>query len=418
MTGTNAAALPWLVSAGTLLVDGSMANATMTVSAGATLGGSGTVGSTTISGGTLAPGSASGNVFGPLNVHGSLTLTAASSYLIQVSPTNAGRTDVSGTAALGGATVNAAFAPGAYVSRQYTILTAAGGVSGTFGTLVNSNLPSSISANLSYDAHDAFLNLTLNFAIPGGLNRNQQNVGNALTNFFNSTGGIPMTFAALTPAGLTQASGEAATGTQQTTFNAMNLFLGLLTDPFVAGRDQPPAAGTEAGPRAYAPEQPWSGSARDAYAAVYHKAPVAADPSIGRWSVWAAGFGGSQNTDGNTVVGSNATTSRVFGVAAGADYRIAPSTLAGFALAGGGTGFTIANGLGTGRSDLFQAGAFLRHTAGPAYLSAAFAYGWQDVTTDRTLTIAGIDRLNANFNANAFSGRLEGGYRLVASGLA
>jgi uncharacterized protein with beta-barrel porin domain len=35
------------------------------------------------------------------------------------------------------------------------------------------------------------------------------------------------------------------------------------------------------------------------------------------------------------------------------------------------------------------------------------------VTTDRTLTIAGIDRLHAEFNANAYSGRVEGGYRFV-----
>ena len=42
-----------------------------------------------------------------------------------------------------------------------------------------------------------------------------------------------------------------------------------------------------------------------------------------------------------------------------------------------------------------QAGAFLRHNVGPAYLSAALAYGWQDITTDRTVTIAGIDQLRA-----------------------
>ena len=88
------------------------------------------------------------------------------------------------------------------------------------------------------------------------------------------------------------------------------------------------------------------------------------------------------------------------------------NTIAGFALAGGGTNFSVANG-GTGRSDLFQAGAFVRHTVGAAYLTGALAYGWQDVTTDRTVTIAGIDRLRAQFNANALSGRVEGGYRFV-----
>ena len=91
---------------------------------------------------------------------------------------------------------------------------------------------------------------------------------------------------------------------------------------------------------------------------------------------------------------------RAFGFAAGADYRISPVTLAGFALAGGGTNFSV-NGLGSGRSDLFQAGAFVRHNVGAAYLTGALAYGWQDVTTDRTVTVAGIDRLRAEFNANA-----------------
>src|ERR1700704_1057194 len=100
-------------------------------------------------------------------------------------------------------------------------------------------------------------------------------------------------------------------------------------------------------------------------------------------------------------------------MAAGADYILSPNTIAGFALAGGGTNFSVVNG-GSGRSDLFQAGAFVRHTVGAGYSSGALAYGWQDVTTDRTVTIAGIDRLRAQFNANAYSGRLEGGYRIVA----
>jgi uncharacterized protein with beta-barrel porin domain len=142
------------------------------------------------------------------------------------------------------------------------------------------------------------------------------------------------------------------------------------------------------------------------------KAPVIADPFTQRWSVWTAGYGGSQTTGGNAALGSNTATSRVFGAAVGADYRVSPFTLAGFALAGGGTNFSVANG-GSGRSDLFQVGAFVRHTVGSAYISAALAYGWQDITTDRTVTIAGVDQLRAQLNANAFSGRVEGGYRFV-----
>lgn len=135
---------------------------------------------------------------------------------------------------------------------------------------------------------------------------------------------------------------------------------------------------------------------------MFTKAPLAQNYNP-RWSVWAAGYGGSQTTDGNAALGSNTATSRVFGTAVGADYLLSPRTILGFALAGGGANFSVANGLGSGRSDLFQAGAFARHTAGPAYVSGALAYGWQDITTDRTVTLAGIDQLRARLNANTWS---------------
>src|SRR3984957_8451580 len=416
ITGVNAVN----VNSGILNLTGSIASTLTTVNSGGELMGTGTVGNTTIaSNGTFAPGS--GTPGTSMNVSGNLAFASGALYMVQLNPSTASFASVTGTATLGGATVKAIYANGSYVAKQYTILTATGGVSGTFGSLVNSNLPANFKTSLSYDAHDAFLNLTLNFVPPpnGGLNGNQQNVANALTNFFNSTGSIPLVFGGLTPAGLTQASGELATGSQQTTFDAMNLFMSLLTDPFMDrsgnganGAGATPFAAESDAANAYAAKDPArSKSERAAYAAIYRKAPLAA-PFVPSWSVWAAGYGGSQTTNGNAVVGSNNTTSSIAGTAVGADYRFSPYTLAGFALAGGGTNFSV-NGLGSGRSDLFQAGAYVRHTAGAAYISAALAYGWQDITTNRTVTIAGIDQLQARFNANAYSGRAEGGYRFV-----
>jgi uncharacterized protein with beta-barrel porin domain len=418
LTGTNATAMPWTISAGTLNVNGTLANSTMTVNGGV-LSGTGTVGATTINnGGTFMPGNGTPGSF--MTVNGNLAFQSGALYLVGLNPATSTLANVTGTASLNGG-AGAAFLTGSYVARQYTILTAAAGVSGTFSSFNTLNIPSGFKASLSYDAHDVFLNLAISFAVPGGLNGNQQAVGNALTSFFNSTGSIPVVFGTLTPAGLTQASGETATGTQQTTFDAMNLFMGLLTDPFMnrsgdgaAGAGATPFAEEDEGASAYAAKHPSrSKSERDAYAAIYRKAPLAV-PFVPSWSVWAAGFGGSQTTDGNATLGSNTATSRIAGTAVGADYRFSPNTLAGFALAGGGTNFSIANALGTGRSDLFQAGAYVLHTQGPAYISAALAYGWQDITTNRTVTIAGLDQLQAKFNANAFSGRAEGGYRFVA----
>jgi uncharacterized protein with beta-barrel porin domain len=410
LTGANAGITAFSVGAGTLAVNGSLGNAAFTVSGG-TLGGTGTVGNTLVSGGTFAPGS--GTPGSSMTVNGTLGFKAASTYLVNLNPATSSFANVTGTATLGGATVNAAWANGSYIAKQYTILTA-GSVSGTFNpTVANTNLPANFHDTLSYDATHAYLNLILSFTTPapGGLSGNQQAVANALTNFFNSSGGIPTAFSSLNANGLSQASGESATGSQATTFNAMNQFMGVLTDPFIDGRgDGPGAGGGTSTATGYASTQK-PAAIGDAYA-MFTKAPPALIPFEQRWSVWAAGYGGSQTTDGNAALGANTATSRMAGTAVGADYRISPFTIAGFALAGGGTSFSV-NGLGSGRSDLFQAGAFVRHNVGPAYISAALAYGWQDITTDRTVTVAGIDQLRARFNANAYSGRVEGGYRFV-----
>jgi uncharacterized protein with beta-barrel porin domain len=407
LSGDNTYSGGTTVTGATLVVNGSIGDPI--INAGGVLMGTGSVGGTQInSGGTFAPGN--GTAGTSMTIAGNLAFQSGAIYLVQVNPATSSFANVTGTATLGGATVNAVFANGSYISKQYTILTATGGVSGTFNPAVVSNNPN-LSATLSYDANDVFLNEKLAFAIPGGLNQNQQAVGNALTNLFNTTGGIPTVFGTLTPAGLTQASGELGTGSQQTTFDAMNQFMGLLTDPFMnrgGGAGSPPSASgylEEGDASAYA-----STKKTDAFA-MFTKAPPA--PFVQRWSVWTAGFGGSQSTDGNAATGSNNTTSSVYGTAVGADYLFSPNTIAGFALAGGGTNFSVVNS-GSGHSDLFQAGAYVRHTEGAAYISAALAYGWQDITTNRTVAIGGIDQLRAEFDANAYSGRVEGGYRFVA----
>jgi uncharacterized protein with beta-barrel porin domain len=387
-------------TAGTTNNNGSITGA-VTVSGGLFTG-IGSSGALTVgNGATFKPGS--GIAGTNATVNGNLVFQAGSTYLVNIDPATTSLANVNGAATLTGATVNAAYAPGSYVAKQYTILTATGGLGGTtFDGLTATGLPASFLESLSYDGNAAYLNLTLNYALLGGLNVNQQNVANALTNSFNTAGGIPGAFA-LTPTGLSQVSGELATAPQQAMINAANLFLGLMTGPFASyGPSQPFTA------NAYAAATSSRPAASDAFAAINKAPPFVFEE---RWSVWVSGFGGSQSTNGNAVVASHDTTSDIYGAAVGADYWLSPVTRLGFAMAGGATSFRVSDGLGTGRSDLFQVGVYGRHTMGDSYLTGALAYGWQDVTTDRTLAIAGLDRLHADYTTNTFSGRIEAGHR-------
>ena len=380
------------------------------MNAGGALTGAGIVGKTNInSGGIFLPGNGFGTA---TQVQGNLAFQSGALYLVQINSTSSTFANVTGTASVNGS-VGVAIAPGSFVMKKYTILQAAGGVSGAFTGV---SAPGGLVGTVSYDPTHAFLNFDLNFGAKNNLNINQQNVANALQNFFNANGGIPAVFASLSPQGLTQASGELATGSQQSTFNAMNLFMGLLTDPFISGRSNGAVApggaqgyAEEGGSLAYASRR--TGDARDAFARMPVKA-LPADSFDARWSVWGAAYGGGANISGNAALGSNSADVRAFGVVGGVDYRISPATLAGFALAGGGTNFSV-SGFGSGRSDLFQAGAFIRHTIGAAYVTGALAYGGQEITTDRIVTVAGFDHLRAQFDANAWSGRVEGGYRYL-----
>lgn len=402
------------INGGALDVIGSLTDPT--VNAGGLLMGTGTVGATQVNaGGTLAPGN--GMPGTSLTISGNLAFQSGAIYQVQLNPATASFANVTGTATLGGM-VQANLWSGTYVTRQYDILHAAG-FNGTTFSGVTSNLPG-FDLSMNYGSTDISLNLQAGLGQGAVLNRNQQTIASSINNFFNSGGALPSAFLNLfaqTGTGLanalTQVSGELVTSAQQTTFDAMGEFINLLTDPF-NGRGSSINARTSA--TGYA-----SGDSTSAYAegkrtansyAMFTKAPLtqAYEP---RWSVWAAGYGGSQSTEGNAITGSNSTTSSIFGTAVGADYLFTPNTIAGFALAGGGTNFSVVNS-GSGRSDLFQSGAYIRHTEGNAYLTGALAYGWQDIITDRDVTIAGLDHLHAEFNANAYSGRVESGYRFVA----
>lgn len=84
-------------------------------------------------------------------------------------------------------------------------------------------------------------------------------------------------------------------------------------------------------------------------------------------------------------------------------------TVLGFALAGGGTNWALAQGLGGGKSDAFQGGAYAAMRAGPAYLAVSLAFANHWMSIDRFAAFG--DHQTASFNAQSIGGRVENGYR-------
>ena len=239
---------------------------------------------------------------------------------------------------------------------------------------------------------------------------NQQSVAHAIDTFVSNGGTLPLAFLNLynlSPAELgntlTQLSGESGSGIAQAGIQSMNSFLSLVTNPYARNRG-------------FTPDSPLPPSPL-IYKAHVYKAPAASVVDPRRWTIWAAAYGGESNTTGNALTGSHDRSARAYGFATGLDYLFTPYTVVGFALAGGSTNYGLSDGLGSGRSDMFQAAVYSLTRIDAAYVSAALAYGWHGVSTDRMLTVAGIDHLTADFSANNIGGRIEGGYRFAIPGV-
>ena len=413
------------VVGGTWTVSNTFGQAQPWIVNGGTLAGTGTLSSVNVNnGGTLEPG-LPGTAGGTLMVAGNLAMASAAAYLVNLSPSVTSLTTIKGTATLAGAfDVNSS--GGAFTNgTKYTVLTATGGRSGTFSSLAITGSFGSMMPVVTYDADDVFLTLapaSLLPHLPPGTPQNDINVANAITiaNLATPLGGTPppafQNLFSLSPTqlvnALTQLSGEAATGAQESDFQLVSSFLSLLTGP---------SGGTSGGGPAlpFAPERA-DGFPSDvalAYASVLkapvYKAPVAYEP---RWTAWGAAFGGANSTGGDPAgVGSHDMTAHAGAVAAGIDYHVAPDAVVGVALAGGGTNWSLSAGLGGGHSDAFLAGLYGSKLMGQAYVSGALTYACNWMSTSRTIAVAGADTLNASFNAQSFGARLEGGYRIPSA---
>ena len=163
LTAANTYSGPTDVQEGTLGLRGSLAS-TVTVESGATVGGTGSVGGLIAnSGATVAPG-----VLGPyakFTVTGEASFAAGSTFAVNVAPGQNDKLVSTGSTTLSGAALAVSGASGTYLpSTRYTLLTAEGGLSGTFSSLSPSGYLATLAflaPTLSYDADDVYLGFSV-----------------------------------------------------------------------------------------------------------------------------------------------------------------------------------------------------------------------------------------------------------------
>lgn len=434
LNGINTYTGPTTVDGGILVVNGIIAGTSnVTVNAGGTLAGGGIIDPPFVtigSGGVLAPG-VPGVAGSSMVIIGNLAFQPGATYVPTIGGNTASFVNVSGTASLAGSVAPVFSAP--TLARDYTILRS-GGLNGTTFDGINPVfVPESFITGLSYDSNNVYLHLTADMAGASELQANQRNVARILDSAFNA-GTLPLAFGSvylLNGAALSNAvstlSGESTTGAQQGAIQLMNSFLGVMLDPLAEGRsattDMNETTTTQNDVTASAPNDA-SGSVR-AYASADHsylppelaraysailKKPTPDAPPPANWSVWGAAYGGSLSLSANgTATGAHDVSAGAYGAATGADYHATRDTTFGFALAGGGTDWTLARGAGGGHSTALQIGAYATKEIGPAYVAGALAFTDYWVATDRNAL--GADLLTANFGAQSFGGRIEAGYR-------
>jgi outer membrane autotransporter protein len=240
----------------------------------------------------------------------------------------------------------------------------------------------------------------------------------AIDDYVTDGGTLPLSFqllALLSPTELAEAleqmSGEAGGGVAPAGMQGMDSFLDLLGSgpgggmSVVTGHDQPVSGGTVS-VMGYAPSVPQAGG--DAFAD-FDAVPMSRP---GDWTVWAAGFGGRSQVDGDIDAGTHDRATNDFGVAFGVERQVTEDLMFGLAVSGGGTNFDLADSLGSGDTAMLQAAAYARSDFDQAYLAASVAVGVHRVSLDRFLSFAGDDHFTADYNATGFAGEIEAGYHI------
>lgn len=384
-------------SSAEIVVDGILAGfGGVTFNSGSHLSGTGIVtagvaGTTTMNG-TISPG----NSIGTLTIVGNYVQNAGSTYEVEIDA--AGNSDliaVTGTATLNGGEVVVEPSPDYAVGTSYTILSAAGGLTGEFDPM-SSSYSYFLSPELSYDANNAYLTI-------------QQ------TATFDS--------AAMTPNQIATAQGADSLPTSNALWSAIALlpdaetaqqaFDGLSGEVYGSVQTAMIADSRflrEAAIRRIRAAFRNPGVSAMPVMAYGEGGPEIAAPDTDRPAMWGYGYGswGHWDSDGNAARTDRSTGGGLIGADLPiTDWRL--GVLAGYSR----TAIDVADRASSASVESWHLGLYGGTEWGNIALRVGAAHSWHDVSAARTVDFSGFsDSLDASYGAQ--TGQIFGelAYRL------
>ncbi|MGR7996739.1 autotransporter domain-containing protein [Xanthobacter sp. ZOL 2024] len=436
---TLAAGSSWIVSGGSaftgtttvdqatlLLADAQLAGSSVVVSgdlAGGALGylrGTGTIGGLSVeSGGVVAPGAV--GAAGTLVVGGDVRFAAGSSY--QVSASTLGTVDLiaaTGTASVdAGSSLVLSAAPGSLTwGTRYTVLSADGGVSGSFGSLESTTSYLFLTPTMGADANDIYVALARNDVSLASYatTANQRAVARSLDRFgAGATPGASSLYdavvgqasAPVVRTAFTQLAGDVHATVPGVLFNENTLvndtLLGRLRQADSAGTGGAAAALGFGGPvSAYADAAPQAGP--------FNALSTPARPSGPVLNAWAQGYGQWLNASS----GPMSADTHLGGALVGLDATFGASVVG---AAVGYSSSSTSTGGASADADTVRLAVYGGTAFDAVKLRAGADIGWSSISTARYVALTG-ERPQADYDGTSANLFGEVAYAVTAGPVA